>query len=257
MARPEKVDRVNSHASTAHVGRPNVALLPGQAQDLQELVRIAAGSVGRNDLRVSCGLSLDPGTGMTETIATTDDLPIRFDWLQHELQQGPRAEPTRDDELVLSTDLARDGRWPEFGPLCASVLGVHSVLSVRVATVDDSHAALNLCADLPGAFGDEDATRAELLAREVATLAELSAGYLKAADAGADPHVDSRLARALGMVMARYRMNSADAFFMLDKASRDMGVDLVDLATEVVIAGRLPARRISEARAERAGKDRP
>lgn len=257
MASPEKVDSVNAPASTAHVEHPNVPLPCGQAQDLQELVRVAAGSVGREDLRVSCGLSLDPGTGMTETIATTDDLPIRFDWLQHELRQGPRSEPTRDDEVVLSTDLARDGRWPEFGPLCASVLGVHSVLSVRVATVDDSHAALNFCADVPRAFDDEDATRADLLAREAATLAKLGADYLKAADAGADPHVDSRLARALGMVMARYRMTSADAFFMLDKASRDMGVDLIDLATEVVIAGRLPARRISEVRAERAGKDRP
>lgn len=249
MVRVEKFDSIGSPS----IERPNVAPLSQHASDLQELVELAAASVGHDDLQVSCGISIDPGTGMTETIATTDDLPIRFDWLQHELQQGPRSDPMRDDEIVLSHDLARDGRWPEFGPLCASVIGVHSLLSLTVSTVNGSRAALNFLACVPGAFDDVDATLTSFLSREVATCAQLSASSVRAGDA----KVDSRLARALGMVMARYRMSSAEAFFMLNKASRDTGINLVDLATEVVIAGRLPARRISEARAERAGLHRP
>lgn len=216
-----------------------------RALNLQNLVSFAAASLSAPGVAVSCGISVDPGSGLTETVASTDDRPVRVDWLHHELQEGPRVGASRETEVVLSRDLAHDPRWPEFGPLCAAVIGIHSVLSVTIPVPDGSHAALNYYADSPDAFDEEAVTTATVLAREIGLRA--LALTLEGKDRDS-PYLDNRLARALGILMARYRMTSADAFVMLSRASRDLECALIELATEVVLTGRLPARRISESR---------
>lgn len=218
-----------------------------QALNLQNLVTFAAASLGAAGVAVSCGISVDPGSGLTETVASTDDRPVRVDWLHHELQEGPRVGATRETEVVLSRDLAHDPRWPEFGPMCAAVIGIHSLLSVTIPVPDESHAALNYYSDSPDAFDEESVTTATVLAREIGIRALALTLQLQDKDRDS-PYLDNRLARALGILMGRYRMSSAAAFVMLSRASRDLDCTLIELATEVVLTGRLPARRISESR---------
>jgi hypothetical protein len=56
---------------------------------------------------------------------------------------------------------------------------------------------------------------------------------------------------ALGIAMARYRVLPTEGFRMLSDSADDLEISLFAMAREVVLAGRLPARDIQDARIAR------
>ncbi len=224
----------STRPSTLREAAPGPGDAPVDPQHLITSVVALAGSLGR---RSHAGLTILLADGVPETVAATDDIPVRVDWLQQQLGEGP-AFDGRD--VVVSPDLASDGRWPVFGRMVASVVEVRSMVSIAVPSGGPNRAMLNFYATLPGAFNTLNLAHARMLGRFCGPTATQLCEALATDEAGADPQRSSRLATALGMVMASYRVQAAPAFALLQEASQSHGTGLFDFALEVVKNGRLP-----------------
>ena len=220
------------------------------AIDPHKLVRSAARAVGPKGAGTHCGITLLVALGVPETVAATDDVPIRVDWLQYELQQGPFVESS-SKSILLSQDLATDERWPEFSKMCATVIGVRSLLSVRIPLDGESRALLNFYSSSPAAFGDQEVEKIARFACLAAPTAAELVNDLHRTRQEIPLGSTSRVATALGIVMGRYRIQSSEAFAMLSQASDTLDLTLLRLASQVVLEGRLPAKEINQARRER------
>lgn len=219
-----------------------VVLDPGmpvaEPLDPQHAVMLAKRLICRANPATHIGLTLVPEGRAPETIAATDDLPIRVDWLQHELGQGPSVRSAFTGVLV-SPDLAIDRRWPDFGRLCVAVLDVRSMVSVAVPLATD-RAMVNFYSSEPSAFDLFDVDAARKLAQQVAPIVARALDDLREPLAAAQQADCSRIAVALAMVMAKYRLTSCQAFELLSEAGRQHERTLLAVAIDVVATGSLP-----------------
>ncbi|MEU8635752.1 GAF and ANTAR domain-containing protein [Amycolatopsis sp. NPDC048633] len=176
--------------------------------------------------------------GKYHTPVETDPVAVRLDQLQYDHEEGPCVESARPDgpAIARSQDLARDPRWPSFGPGTAAH-GYHSVLATALlpdARPPRLSGALNIYSSRPGAFDD----RAIDLALLLATHASLALAHTEAVAAAelevANLHqaVESRdvIGQAKGILMQRRGITADEAFDVLRRASQDLNVKLADLA---------------------------
>lgn len=118
--------------------------------DPADLITVA-GSLGASHV----GLTLLTDTGTVESCWASDDIPVRVDMLQRELDQGPVPCWPAPAHVLVAADLAEDARWPDFAERCISVVGVHSLLCVRIPVASGRLAVLSVCAPQPQAFDDQ------------------------------------------------------------------------------------------------------
>jgi hypothetical protein len=223
---------------------------PARSDDLAlQQVALAGLEICHSFHDVHCGLSVAPADGTPETIAATDDVPVRLDWLEHELRQGPGvgADP---GELVI-TDLATDQRWPEFGELAIAATNMRSMTCVQIPVARPNRARLSFYSSDPNAFVNLDLRAAARLARLAAPMVRVLISEFGERLLHAPPSDCNRVAIAIGTLIARYRVNSADAFDLLCEASRDLHRALVGVAIDVRAEGRLPEEVILHARRRR------
>ncbi len=211
-------------------------------------VTFAGLAICNSDHDVHCGLSVVLADHRApETVAATDDMPVRVDWLQHELGQGPSLGPDPGEMLVVR-DLAADERWPEFCRMCVAVLNLRSMVSIQIPVTAPDQARLYFYSSEPSAFDHLDVDAALRLARLAAPMMKILIGEFREPLLAAVLGDSSRVAIAVGTVMAHYRVNSADAFDLLREASHDLRRALLGVAIDVVADGRLPEAAIMRAR---------
>lgn len=215
--------------------------------DLLTVAALAAAAIGTRIADYDCGIWVVSSGGVPDTVASSSDVPIRFDWLRHKLGQGPGLEPSGHGSVLSSSDLATDARWPDFGPLCESVVGVRSLVLVEIPVVGPARAAMSFYSARPGAFDPERVDRSARLAR----LASISVQRLllsRESTERQEMSESNRVASALGIVMGRYRLTPSRAFEMLRDAAATLHVGLMELALDVIRTRRMPARQINDAR---------
>jgi hypothetical protein len=151
------------------------------------------------------------------TPAATDGIASRGDQLQYEAGEGPCLQAIRDHEAVSSRDLLDEERWPRFSRRAAEELGVRSMLCLHLFVSHDTHGALNLYSDRPGAFTPHDRTIGLGLAAHVATALISRPGSGPRARSGAGSAI---IAQAQGLLMHRYELTPSGAFLVLAKAAQ-------------------------------------
>jgi hypothetical protein len=211
---------------------------PDAAIDPQRVVHFALRAVGHAD---HCGLTLLRRQRPPVTVAATDDLCERVDALQYRLREGPCLDAAEDGVVALSPDVARDPRWPRFGPACAREAGVRSVLSTRLLLGGLDSAALNLYSRTEP-FDEHDVAAVSIFAPFAsvgvqASLREQEASHFEAALSSS-----RRIGTAIGIIMARELVSSDEAFQRLRTASQTLNRKLRDIAEEVERTGSLPVR---------------
>lgn len=242
---------------------PPVHELPGisapadvgsEGLDLQAVVAFAAAAISKRAGACDCGISVVSGRGVHNTLAATSDVPARFDWLQQKLGQGPGMDPTPADAVLYSPDLTVDERWPELGAMCGPVVGIRSLMRIEIAVVGDGRAGMTFYSAEPGAFDAGHMVRAGRFA-QFATPGVQQDMQRRDSSIHEGAEGSNRIAIALGILMGRYRVASAQAFEMLRDSAGTLQVDVLDLATEVIDSGRLPAKRIGIARRDQSTLD--
>lgn len=221
----------------------------GQDLDPQQ-VTMAGRAICNSEHDVHCGVSIVPAGRAPETVAATDDVPVRVDWLQRELNQGPALDADQV-ELLAIKDLAAADHWPDFGRMCVAVMNLRSMVSVRIPTGSPDRAMLNFYSSESSAFDDLDVDAALRLARLAAPAVRTLIGEFRGPLQAASSSDCSRVAVAVGTVMARYRVNSTDAFGLILEASRYLRRSLLGVAIEVVANIHVLEEAILQARRQR------
>lgn len=208
--------------------------LQGANEAVSRIVQYAIAAVGTTFAGVT---RLRTG-GRLESLATTDPIVDAADQLQYDLQQGPCYEAAidRSTHVLLSTELATDKRWPEWGPKTAA-LGLRAVLSAELRAGDRRLGALNLYGEQPRQFSSDDAATAHLFAAH-ATLALTAATTVE----GLQTALDSRteIAQAQGILMERFDLDANHAFEVLRRYSQNTNVKLQTVARTLIDTRTLP-----------------
>jgi GAF domain-containing protein len=173
-----------------------------------------------------------------ETAAATSERAERAHTLQTELDEGPCLDAlTGDESYYLIHDTAVDERWPRWGKIVASDLGVRSVLSIRLETRARRYGSLNLYGSKPNVFGPDDLAVASIFARHASialATSQETEGLQKAMDAR------KVIGIAMGILMERYAIDSDRAFTVLQRYSQTNNIKLRDVAQQVAERRALP-----------------
>ena len=141
-----------------------------------------------------------------------------------------------DNDWYATHDTSTDSRWPRWGPKVAEH-GVGSVLSIQLATEQETLGALNMYAHQVHAFTPDDVDVALIFAAH-ATNALRAARLVT----GLQTAVQSRhlIGVAQGILMNRYELTLEQSFEVMRRFSSQANVKLRDLAAAVIEQRRLP-----------------
>ena len=205
-------------------------------QFLHELAVLAVRTVGEGDA-MSCGMALRQRGRPASAAACSDSLVSEADRVQYQAGDGPALDVLRHAHPVNVRDTASEHRWPRFCRQAAS-LGIRSCYAAPLVNDGDPQGALVLYARRPGAFGPEQASRADKFARHASGALTLALRMASCADQN-DQLKSSIVTRAvidqaLGVIMATERCPQDKAFALLRSASQNTNVKLRDLAATIV-----------------------
>ena len=170
------------------------------------------------------------------TVGATHQSVIEADRIQYELRQGPCVDAAADSKIVVSSYLATDERWPDWGPKAAA-LGFNSVLSAELHARGRRIGALNLYGTAEANFSPEDIALAALFARQGA----LALGYARSEESLREA-LETRtvIGQAQGVLMERLAIDTNQAFDYLRRVSSHSNRKLVDVADEIARTRKLP-----------------
>lgn len=182
------------------------------------------------------GITLRRRRGRPESVAVTDEAARNCDDWQYELDEGPCLSAIAEDETYLIDDVARDPRWPRWGPRAADA-GAGSIFSIRMADDDSALGALNMYSRKPHAWDSDSIDLALVFASHAATA--ISNTQLVS---GLQTALQSRhlIGVAQGILMAQYDMGLETAFEVLRRYSSHANVKLREVAKRVVELRALP-----------------
>jgi GAF domain-containing protein len=175
------------------------------------------------------------------TVGATHQSVVEADRIQYELGEGPCVDAAAEAKIVVSSYLATDERWPEWGPK-ASALGFNSVLSAELHARGRKIGALNLYGTSEATFTPEDISLAALFARQGA----LALGYARSEE-GLREALETRtvIGQAQGVLMERFDIDADRAFATLRRYSQHHNIKLKALCHELVATRELPAEAAS------------
>ncbi|PSL01539.1 GAF domain-containing protein [Haloactinopolyspora alba] len=181
------------------------------------------------------GLMLLHGRGRIETAVATHDRVMQADKLQTDLGEGPCIRAIWNHDVFVVDDTSADERFPEWGPKVAE-LGLRSILSVRLHTLNSTVGALNLYGNEPGAFDEDDHDVADIFGRH----ASIALAAAREED-GLRQAIGARhlIGQAQGILMERFGLDADRAFALLRRYSRDNNVKLREVARRIIESGRL------------------
>jgi GAF domain-containing protein len=171
-----------------------------------------------------------------ETVAATDPVVAHLDHVQMELEEGPDIALGSDRRSVLVEDTSTESRWPRWASATEEA-GVRSMIGALLYARGDVMGSMNVYAERPGSFTEDDQAVAQVLARHAAialTNVEEQSGLLRA--------LDSRklIGMAEGILMERFGLDDDEAFGVLRRYSQTRNTKLREVAQIVVDTRKLP-----------------
>lgn len=209
---------------------------PVKASDASRLItRVAVDHLDQVDFASIClGRARQP----INIVAPTDPRAVEADRLQQELAEGPCFDAIGSMRAARSADVAKDPRWPLYGPKVAAS-GIAAQATLPLVTSGNVRACLNLYSLTTGRIGGSPVA-CDLFA----THAAVALGYaLQLQDLGEALDRRKTIGQAVGIVMERYAIDEEAAFAFLTRASQTANLKLHQIADQVV-----------EAVAERSGR---
>ncbi len=236
-------------------------------QDEQDAVRqslsalsqffVNDGTLGDTLLRVSemaCDVTPAKYAGITMLVEgrprtgvfTSAEAP-EIDEAQYQSGDGPCLDAFRHTRVNRIDSTLEDSRWPAFCQL-AVAHGIYSTLSVPLSVRGESLGALNLYADVLGAFDETHEESVPMFADQAAIALANAQVYWDARQLGENltQALKSRetIDHAVGILMAAGGISPQDGFELLVRASQRENRKLRDVAEDIV--ARTMARKKEE-----------
>ncbi|MFF7894903.1 GAF and ANTAR domain-containing protein [Streptomyces sp. NPDC007907] len=185
--------------------------------------------------------------GRLLTLAGSDGMPSGLDLRQYENGSGPCVDAAGTGEEQYAPDLAEESRWPAYREYALGV-GVRCVLAVPVVveSENDKGAALNFYGVGAHALDPgRDAARA--FAARAGDAIDVALRIERRRQSAADVRTAllsrSVIDQAIGILMARERIDARIALERLRRASQDRNVKLRDLCGQLVARVSAPDSR--------------
>jgi GAF domain-containing protein len=223
---------------------------PGPGHAFAELSRIVHGEGTLSDvlLRVA-RLSRDVVPGLLDvsvtliekdrptTVVFTGPLAVHLDERQYELGFGPCTDAAESGGTIVVDTARRDDSYAAFAAVAAEH-GVTHVLSVGLPVPNHIVGALNMYSGQPDPIASESVALAEAFAGYAAVAVANAASYHASVDLvrNLKAAMASRavIEQAKGILMAREKCTSEEAFDLLARLSQNRNHRLRDLAAQLV-----------------------
>ncbi|MFI7542480.1 GAF and ANTAR domain-containing protein [Actinoplanes sp. NPDC049599] len=202
--------------------------------------RITAAATGLVPGCEQAALSLLDRHGGIVTAAATGRAAVLAGEIQRDLGAGPSHDAVHGRPLCRIDDLLGDQEWPEFGRQAARQAGIRCMLAVRLAAGDDVLGALNLYASRPDALGATAVARAGPLAAHAALALAAADCRRSCAELREALRSSRSIGIALGIIMARHRVTSRDAFDVLRRCAQRQHRKVRDVAADIELTGEVP-----------------
>lgn len=228
MSNEAVIDTVNRLAQT---------LSPG---DLDRTLRsITSGAVDVLPDVDEASITVLHEDGSLSTVAETAEVILEIDAQQYLLRRGPCYQAAVERSHVISSDLAADERFPEYGSFAVEK-GMAAQAGIRLFDSSRGRGALNLYSRRVGAFTDLDMLSALFVSQAAAAIAYAG----EVSDLAYAMSTRATIGKAVGIVMERYELSEERAFAFLTRVSQYRGVTVQLVAQETIAASE---RRGSEA----------
>ncbi|MFI7014235.1 ANTAR domain-containing protein [Streptomyces sp. NPDC050164] len=183
----------------------------------------------------ACSITVSRG-GRLLTLAGSDGLPSGLDQRQYENGSGPCVDAAETGAEQYAPDLSAESRWPAYTRYALSA-GVHCVLAVPVAVEGETGAAINLYG-LRRAVLDPGRDAARAFAARAGDAINVALRIERRRQSATDVRTAllsrSVIDQAIGILMARERIDARDALERLRRASQHRNVKLRDLCGQLV-----------------------
>ncbi|MFI7607713.1 GAF and ANTAR domain-containing protein [Micromonospora sp. NPDC049366] len=150
---------------------------------------------------------------------------------------SPAMDAIRRREMVLSENLGRETRWPDWR-LRAVDLGVHGVISAPLDVDDHVLGAINLYADAPDRLGTQHQLTAMLLAEHagllLAAVRDRAHRLAVAGEWDAALLHDGVVGQAVGVIMTQRGCPAEEALDVLRTAASSLDIPLREVAERLV-----------------------
>lgn len=176
------------------------------------------------------GVTIAWGAGQYETRATSDPLVDTLDNLQYRLGEGPCIQAIDSSDVVVVNGLHHDQRWQQFVPQAAA-LGVRAQLGIGLRFEERTVGGLNLYST------DADELTADVvrLGELFALPASLAIGFVQQREQlGAALSSRTVIGQAVGLIMAKFAMDSDTALVYLRRLSSHSNTKVRVVATNLV-----------------------
>ncbi len=168
------------------------------------------------------------------TAAATDETARLIDRMEQEVGEGPCVDAISEEAAQLDTDLTDGTPWPTLRARVLAETPVRSAAGFRILVDDRKVGALNLFGDVPGSLDERSVDQAAVLAA-FASVALRSAAEQEQARTLREGLASNReIGKAVGLMMAFHRVDDAEAFDILRRASQEMNLKLSEVARQVV-----------------------
>lgn len=169
--------------------------------------------------------------GRFSTAAASSPLAERYDALQVETGEGPALETAGSSEVCRSNDVARDPRWPAWGPRAAE-LGARSLVSVQLtAGGPTALGSINLYSHRINAWDEQGYDLALLFATHAALALDAAHVITGLRAALGNRH---QIGVAQGILMERHGLTLQQSFGVLQRYSNDSNTKVSDVAARIV-----------------------
>jgi GAF domain-containing protein len=229
--------------STLEAGLRHLARFSVTGDNTADLLQQAMVATSGMPGVTGAGLMLLDAEGQLRHGVASDEPGMLLERTQEELGAGPCSAAFRRDELVATTDLRADERWPALARRVAAV-PVRAVLAVPTAIGGGPVGSLDVYRDRPHEWdaGEAAALRAygQLLNRllTIAVAQDRSDETARQLQFALDYRVV--IERAVGYLMHREGLADAAAFDRLRTAARSSRRKVIDLARTVLDGEPLP-----------------
>jgi len=187
-------------------------------------------------LKVECAVTLYrrrrslTGAGSTARARTLNNI-------QTGLGEGPCLTALQESRTVLISDVASDGRWPEYAT-ALMLEGIHSVLAVPLVLEQGAAASLNFFSQSPGAFTDAFRDSAERYASQAGKALRLAV-RIGSKQQTVDDLQEAMKSRttidlAVGVIMGQQQCSQSTAFGILNRAASGRNKKLRDVAHDLL-----------------------
>src|SRR6478752_1109784 len=181
-----------------------------------------------------------PGGRVTFEAVTASSLLSIVERVANQTGEGPSLDAFRDKTTVLMDDVFEETRWPLYRAEIRAHTAIRSALALYLDFVGEALGVLAFYDERPGWFTDERIHVAEVFADHATIALAKAAGHDYARQMEAALASNRVIGNAVGILMARYRLDQQQGFDLLRQVSNHTNRRVIAIAEEVTLSGALP-----------------